>query len=112
MKMLLEVTGLDPLQTFSGNYGLELTSLLEVAALEGDLEMIKQLLEADKVNFHPSNKECQQALSCAIGSTKRQNGRVHGSCQVLPQPRLRRELQSHSRVLCRDSIVKYSCCNT
>lgn len=76
VKMLLEVTGLDPLQTFSGNYGLELTSLLEVAALEGDLEMIKQLLEADKVNFHPSNKECQQALSCAIGSTYFNDKRV------------------------------------
>lgn len=67
IKLLLEVTGLNPLQTFpfTPNHR-HFTSLLETAAAHKDLQMVKQLLEADNVDFRPTNEERQQALSSAL----------------------------------------------
>lgn len=63
VKMLLEVTGLVPMQTYPFTpTHRHFTSLLETAATYNDLQKVKQLLEADNVDFHPMNEECQQAL--------------------------------------------------
>ena len=67
IKLLLDVTGLNPLQTypFTPDHR-HFTSLLETAASHSDLQMVKQLLEAGNVDFRPTNEECQQALSSAL----------------------------------------------
>lgn len=81
VKMLLEVTGLNPLQPFpiTPNHH-HFTSLLETAAAYRDLEMVKHLLEADDVDFNPANEECQQALSSAI-SWQRLD--IHKSVEII-----------------------------
>lgn len=67
VKMLLEKTGLNPLRPFPFEPGSHyLTNLLEVATTYRDLEMVKQLLEANDVDLNPANEECQLALSSAL----------------------------------------------
>lgn len=83
VKMLLEVTSLNPLQLFPfmGNHH-HFTSLIETAAAYWDLEMVKQILETDDVDFHSTNEECQQAaLSSALSWQRIDN--IHKSVEAI-----------------------------
>ena len=66
VRMLLNATILDPLRRDLDS-GREPHSLLDIAQKNGNLDMIKLLLEdPDNVDFSPSNEDCQRVLSNAV----------------------------------------------
>lgn len=65
VRMLLNATRLDPLRC-DLVWAREPHSLLDIAQKNGNLDLIKLLLEElDNVDFSPSNEDCQRALSNA-----------------------------------------------
>lgn len=84
IKLLLEVTGLNPLQTFpfTPNHR-HFTNLLETAAAHKDLQMVKQLLGADNVDFPPHKRRMPASLVKCIKLVQIRHSQERGHHQIL-----------------------------